>query len=259
VKKITMSENIERALVDMECPHPLQAQQILHLDCINIFPAVQWLVSKVIEVRKQTGDLVRLYSENQFRNYDYNLPTEVAYEESKPNGLEYLNHCNKNYAPRRTQRVKARRGYRCQRATKAAEEEAVHSALLEYGQAHLYTMALLQKRDKEKEKQSKTPRHNLKLPGGVSEEEEAVREAENAKVKEKELMDKMGKITDNDPQVAKAALSDMIKAKSAEMKDARDTVEDELKEAIKLQSQANVKEHGGLDHQRYMHDIEKKN
>jgi len=68
----------------------------------------------------------------------------------------------------------------------------------------------------------------------------------------------MGKITDDDPQVAKAALSDMMKAKSAEMKDIRETVEDELKEAEKLQSQANVKEHGGLDHQRYMHDIDKK-
>jgi len=120
-------------------------------------------------------------------------------------------------------------------------------------------MALLHKKDKEKEKQSgKNSRPNLKLPGGVTEEEEAIRDAENAKVKEIKLLKAMGKITDDDPQVAKAALSDMMKAKSAEMKDIRETVEDELKEAEKLQSQANVKEHGGLDHQRYMHDIDKK-
>jgi len=253
-EKITMSENIERALVDMECPHPLQAQQILHLDCINIFPVVQWLVSKVIEVRKQTGDLVRIFSENQFRNFEYKLPSEVLGEETKPNGLEYLLNCNKSYAPKRTQRVKARRGFRRQRATKQAEEENVHSALLEYGQAHLYTMALLQKKDEAGKKERK----NIKIPGAVSEEEEAVREAEAKKKIEIKLLKGMGRITDEDPAVARDALSDMMKAKSAEMKDARDTVADELKEAEKLQLQANEKEHGGFNHQRYIHDAENK-
>jgi len=76
----------------------LQSQQILHLDCINVVQVVQWLVSKVIEVCKQTSDLVRIYSESQFKNYDYQLPAEAMYEEQKPTGLEYLSACNKTYA-----------------------------------------------------------------------------------------------------------------------------------------------------------------
>jgi hypothetical protein len=68
----------------------------------------------------------------------------------------------------------------------------------------------------------------------------------------------MGKITDDDPVVAKNALSDMMRAKSAEMKDARDIVAEELKEAQKLLSQASEKEHGGFNHQRYIQDIESK-
>jgi len=196
-EKITMSENIERALVDMECPHPLQAQQILHLDCINIFPVVRWLVSKVIEVRQQTGDLVRHFSEKQFRNYDYILPADAQYQLTKPKGLEYLSHCNNQYAPKRAQKVKARKEFRCRRATKASEYEIVHSALIEYGQAHLYTMALLQKREEKQTPKQRNLSSKIKVP--VSEEEEAVREAENAKAQEIKILKAMGKITDDDP------------------------------------------------------------
>uniref|UniRef100_A0A6B2L016 Uncharacterized protein n=1 Tax=Arcella intermedia TaxID=1963864 RepID=A0A6B2L016_9EUKA len=256
-EKITMSEAIERTLVDMECPHPLQAQQILHLDCIKIFPVVQWLVSKVIEVRKQTGDLVRIHSENQFHNFGYDLPSDVAYEQAKPNGLEYMSKVSTTYAPKRYQRVKARRGLRSQRAAKAAEAESVHSVLLEYGQAHLYTMALLHKEKSAETNEKKKP--NLKLPGGavLSEEEEALRAAQSAKETEIKLLSYMGKITSGG-NIAKTALADMMRAKSAEVKDARDTVAEELKEAEQLQSQANEKEHGGFNHQRYIADIEKK-
>jgi len=67
-----LSENIEKAMARMKCPYPLQAQQIYYLDCINIYPAVQWLVKKVIEVRSQTADTLRLFSESQFaKEYRY--------------------------------------------------------------------------------------------------------------------------------------------------------------------------------------------
>jgi len=250
-----MSENIERALVDMECPHLLQAQQILHLDCINILPVVRWLVSKVIEVRQQTGDLVRVFSEKQFGNYNYVLPADAQSQATKPRGLEYLSHCNNQYAPKRSQRVKARKDYRYRRTNKASENEVVHSALIEYGQAHLYTMALLQKRD-EKPNPKKNFGSKIKLP--VSEEEEAVREAENAKVQELKLLKAMGRITDDDPIVAKNALSEMMRAKSAEVKDARDVVAEELKQAQQLHSQANEKEAGEFNHQRYIQDTQSK-
>jgi hypothetical protein len=46
-QKIQLSENIEKSLVMMKCPHPLQAHQIQGLDYPAVFPVVRWLVKKV--------------------------------------------------------------------------------------------------------------------------------------------------------------------------------------------------------------------
>jgi len=58
--------------------------------------------------------------------------------------------------------------------------------------------------------------------------------------------------------VSKNALSEMWKANSVEVSTAREEVAGELKEAELLQSQANAKEAGGFNHQRYLEDIENK-
>ena len=120
-----MSENIERALVDMKCPSQLQAQQILHLNCISIFPVVQWLVCQrskfskkilgpnltpqvnhLIDVRKATGDLVRLSSVKQFDNFSYKLPADEEKEQNIPKGMAYLADCTNHYSAKRTHRIK---------------------------------------------------------------------------------------------------------------------------------------------------------
>ncbi len=49
-----------------------------------------------------------------------------------------------------------------------------------------------------------------------------------------------------------------MKARSSEMRDAMNTVADEMKEAEKLQKEADEKEHGEFYHQRYLQDIQKK-
>jgi len=110
-EKLEMAENIEAALTQMRCPRPLQAQQILHLDCINIFPVVQWLVDHLIEVRQATGDVVRQYSEKQFRNMDYLLPEDEAKELAKPKATEYLQSCEDRYTIKREHRMKKRSRY----------------------------------------------------------------------------------------------------------------------------------------------------
>jgi hypothetical protein len=46
-QKIQLSENIEKSLVMMKCPHELQAHQIQGLDFPAVFPVVRWLVKKV--------------------------------------------------------------------------------------------------------------------------------------------------------------------------------------------------------------------
>jgi len=133
-EKVEMSENIELALTSMKCPHVIQAQQILHLDCINIFPVVQWLVNHLVEVRKATGDLVRIYSERQFTKFDYKISSEVVPKKEIP------------ALPKRVQKMKKSRYLRSSRRGQEFEEERVHTVLLEFGQGHLYTLALFQKK-----------------------------------------------------------------------------------------------------------------
>ncbi len=64
--KIQLSENIVKVLRTMGCPSPLQAHQIQGGDYVAIFPIVRWLVTKVLEYRRVTGDYVRMSSESAF-------------------------------------------------------------------------------------------------------------------------------------------------------------------------------------------------
>ncbi|EGG25157.1 hypothetical protein DFA_03405 [Cavenderia fasciculata] len=63
-QKIALSEELIKSLRRMKCPFPLQAQQIQGLNYPNLFPIIRWLIAKVIETREETGDLLRIYSEN---------------------------------------------------------------------------------------------------------------------------------------------------------------------------------------------------
>ena len=43
----------------MKCPHELQPHQIQGLDCVKIFPVVQWLVKKAMERREEMAQYIR--------------------------------------------------------------------------------------------------------------------------------------------------------------------------------------------------------
>ena len=43
----------------MKCPHELQPHQIQGMDCIKIFPVVQWLVKKAMERRDEMSQYIR--------------------------------------------------------------------------------------------------------------------------------------------------------------------------------------------------------
>jgi len=63
----------------MGCPSPLQAHQIQGGDHVAIFPVIRWLVTKVLEYRRITGDYVRLSSEEAFdRSYTPFAPSAGA-------------------------------------------------------------------------------------------------------------------------------------------------------------------------------------
>ena len=60
--KISLTEKIVYLLPIMHCPHRLEPHQIQGLDCIHIFPVVQWLVRKAIETRNELGNTIRTFS-----------------------------------------------------------------------------------------------------------------------------------------------------------------------------------------------------
>ena len=78
-----LSENLVKALITMKCPERLQSHQIQGLDYDHIFPTIQWLVRKVIEHRRLTGDLVRQLSVNQFAKRGYEFADLALPEEAK--------------------------------------------------------------------------------------------------------------------------------------------------------------------------------
>ncbi|KAI6216516.1 hypothetical protein M3Y99_01816500 [Aphelenchoides fujianensis] len=55
-QKIALTENIVKVLPKFKCPHSIEPHQIQGLDCIRIFPVIQWLVKEAIEAKKKYGD-----------------------------------------------------------------------------------------------------------------------------------------------------------------------------------------------------------
>lgn len=254
-EKVEMSENIERSLVDMKCPFQVQAQQILHLNCMVIYPVVQWLVNHLIEVRKATGDIVRVFSEKQFTNFSYLLPSDREKQELMPKGIDYLGTCDATYAAKRTHRIKKKPRYlRSSRRGAEFEVERVQTVLLEYGQGHLYTMALLQKK-----KEGEKKKGGIKIPGVDEDDEQRQKEAAlAAEERGKKILRAMGVVGEDEAAVASQQLTDMLKSRSSENAAAAELAALELAEAARLQSEANVKEHGEFDHQRFLQDVEKR-
>ena len=120
--KIRTSDQIVRAMVAMRCPYPLQSHQIQGLDYVHLFPIIQWLVRKVIETRRLTGDSTRLLSVHQFGK-SFRLPEEERREEGKGYVLEVVS----DYRPQRKFRRK-------QEARFDSVERRTEATLLEYGE-----------------------------------------------------------------------------------------------------------------------------
>ncbi|VVC39651.1 Coiled-coil domain of unkwon function DUF2037 [Cinara cedri] len=65
-QKIALTEKIVSVLPKMKCPYQIEPHQIQGLDCIHVFPVVQWLVKRSIENIKERGKLLMHYAANQF-------------------------------------------------------------------------------------------------------------------------------------------------------------------------------------------------
>eukprot|EP01105_Mastigella_eilhardi_P003207 TRINITY_DN1412_c0_g2_i3.p1 TRINITY_DN1412_c0_g2~~TRINITY_DN1412_c0_g2_i3.p1 ORF type:complete len:514 (+),score=166.55 TRINITY_DN1412_c0_g2_i3:50-1591(+) len=119
--KLRLGESIVRALIRMKCPYRLQTFQIKGLDYSNIFPVVQWLIKKVMETREERGDLVRQFSESQFRK-SYAMPEEALIQKNKQSAQAFISEVRAHYKVQR----KFRRHH--------SVAPTVQHTLLEYGQ-----------------------------------------------------------------------------------------------------------------------------
>ncbi|XP_067131944.1 coiled-coil domain-containing protein 93 isoform X1 [Centruroides vittatus] len=127
-QKISLTEKIVAVLPKMKCPHRLEPHQIQGLDCIHIFPVIQWLVKKAIETRQEMGDYIRAYSIYQFSK-NHSTPQDVEKEVVKEKVISTLKDLKESYQPKRR--------YRHHASHKLKEEEVrVQTTLLEYGRKY---------------------------------------------------------------------------------------------------------------------------
>jgi len=134
-QKISLSEELIKALNRMKCPFPLQAQQIQGLNYPNLFPIIRWLIAKVIETREETGDLLRMYSESMF-NKEYRAPTDEQALETLETSCDFVENVEKRYKTNR----KFKRGV-------SAKPTPIQT-LLEYGKLHRSSKVPVQEKEK---------------------------------------------------------------------------------------------------------------
>ncbi|XP_043467403.1 coiled-coil domain-containing protein 93 [Leptopilina heterotoma] len=124
-QKIALTEKIVAVLPKMNCPHRIEPHQIQGLDCIHIFPVVQWLVKRSMKTREQMAGFVRSFAVSQFEKThssvdDQKDPTLGKIENMIPNIMLV----KKVYETRRPE----------------GGTSTVQSSLLEYGAAaHIFT------------------------------------------------------------------------------------------------------------------------
>ncbi|KAL6259223.1 hypothetical protein P5V15_009142 [Pogonomyrmex californicus] len=100
-QKISLTEKIVVMLPKMNCPYRIEPHQIQGLDCIHIFPVIQWLVKRSMEMRQEMADFVRAFALNQFHkkhSFTEGSETRAAINE---NLIKNLHAVKKAYEPRR--------------------------------------------------------------------------------------------------------------------------------------------------------------
>lgn len=65
-QKIALTEKIVVMLPKMNCPFRIEPHQIQGLDCIHIFPVMQWLVKESMKTREEMAEYVRSFAVTQF-------------------------------------------------------------------------------------------------------------------------------------------------------------------------------------------------
>ncbi|EZA53949.1 hypothetical protein DMN91_012005 [Ooceraea biroi] len=100
-QKISLTEKIVVMLLKMNCPHRIEPHQIQGLDCIHIFPVIQWLVKRSMEMRQEMAGFVRSFALNQFhKKHSFSEDAEIG-ATANENVIRNLRLVKKAYEPRR--------------------------------------------------------------------------------------------------------------------------------------------------------------
>lgn len=72
----SLTEKIVRVLQRMECPFQLEPHQmsLQGMDCIHIFPVIQWLVKRSIEFRVSRAEAIKRHAIRRFNCTHPDLP-----------------------------------------------------------------------------------------------------------------------------------------------------------------------------------------
>ncbi|XP_066590902.1 coiled-coil domain-containing protein 93 isoform X2 [Prorops nasuta] len=100
-QKISLTEKIVAMLPKMNCPHRIEPHQIQGLDSIHIFPVIQWLVKRSMEMRKETAGFLRDFAINQFNKRHCFSEDKANSISSKENIIKNIYSVRKSYEPQR--------------------------------------------------------------------------------------------------------------------------------------------------------------
>lgn len=101
-QKISLTEKIVVMLPKMKCPYHIEPHQIQGLDCIHIFPVIQWLIKRSMEMRKEMAGFVRSFAINQFhKKHFFSEEENGAAAAAKKNMMQNILSVKRLYEPRR--------------------------------------------------------------------------------------------------------------------------------------------------------------
>lgn len=129
-QKISLTEKIVVMLPKMKCPYRIEPHQIQGLDCIHIFPVIQWLIKRSMEMRQEMAGFVRSFALNQFhKKHVFSEDESDAAVVPQENIILNILSVQRLYEPRRL--------FKCKDLSTRKEADRFLGTLLEY-EATLY-------------------------------------------------------------------------------------------------------------------------
>eukprot|EP00003_Mantamonas_plastica_P005567 TRINITY_DN1448_c0_g2_i3.p1 TRINITY_DN1448_c0_g2~~TRINITY_DN1448_c0_g2_i3.p1 ORF type:complete len:554 (+),score=244.01 TRINITY_DN1448_c0_g2_i3:2770-4431(+) len=214
-EKIELSETLIKALRQMKY-YGLEPQHIQGLNFAELFPCIRFLVTKVLETREETGDLVRRFSEAQFKK-NYELPSDSAAREDKNNAIPYLDSVAEDYKPKRKFR-QAGVGERDE------ESKRVQATILEYGRQQKQTVVSAQEHDNEEAKERAAAIAEKLKESGITLEDI---EAEEAQISE--IMRNLGKVEGDAGKVSSSTVSNIVGQQASQISSAHQEYQEQIK------------------------------